>query len=54
MDKYVLHSHFHVLDMDTVDIILVYPWMESMGKININVKNKFIKFWYKKGVGDWV
>jgi hypothetical protein len=29
MDKYVLHFDFHVIDMNDVDIILGYPWMES-------------------------
>jgi hypothetical protein len=37
MDKYMLHSYFYVMDMDEVDIILEYPWIESMGTININV-----------------
>jgi hypothetical protein len=48
MDKYVLHSDFHAIDMNDVDIILGYPWMESIGIININVQKKFIKIWYKK------
>jgi hypothetical protein len=48
MDKYVLHSYFYVMDMDEVDIVLGYPWIESMGTININVKKKFLKLWYKK------
>jgi hypothetical protein len=48
MDKYVLHSDFYVMDMDEVDIVLGYPWIESVGTININVKNKFLKLWYKK------
>jgi hypothetical protein len=48
MDKYVLHSYFYVMDMDEVDIFLGYPWIESMGTININVQNKFLKLWYKK------
>jgi hypothetical protein len=34
--------------MDEVDIVLGYPWIEFMGTININVKNKFLKLWYKK------
>jgi hypothetical protein len=38
MDKCVLHYDFHVIDMDDVDIILGYPWMESNGTININVQ----------------
>jgi len=37
MDKYVLHYVFYALDMVDVDIILGYPWMESIGTVNINV-----------------
>jgi hypothetical protein len=48
MDKYVLHSNFYAMDMDEVDIVLGYPWIESVGTININVKKKFLKLWYKK------
>jgi hypothetical protein len=48
MDKYVLHSYFYAIDMDEVDIVLGCPWIESMGTININVKKKFLKLWYKK------
>jgi hypothetical protein len=48
MDKYVLHSNFYAMDMDEVDIVLGYPWIESMGTININVQKKFLKLWYKK------
>ena len=48
MDKYVLHSNFYALDMKYVDIILGYHWMDSIGKININVQRKFLKLWYKK------
>jgi hypothetical protein len=48
MDKYVLHSYFYVMDMDEVDIVLGYPWIESVGTININVQKKFLKLWYKK------
>jgi hypothetical protein len=36
------------MDMDEVDIVLGYPWIESMGTININLQNKFLKLWYKK------
>jgi hypothetical protein len=42
MDKYVLHSNFHAIDMNDVDVILGYPWMESIGTININVPKKFL------------
>ena len=48
MDKYVLHSDFEALDMGDEDIVLGYPWIESMGTININVQNNFLKFRYKK------
>jgi hypothetical protein len=48
MDKYVLHSDFDALDMDDEDIVLGYPWIESVGTININVQKKFLKLWYKK------
>jgi hypothetical protein len=48
MDKYVLRSDFYVMDMDEVDIVLRYPWIESMGTININVQKKLLKLWYKK------
>jgi hypothetical protein len=48
MDKYVLHSYFHAIDMDDVDIVLGYPWMGSVGTVNINVQNKFLNRWYKK------
>jgi hypothetical protein len=36
------------MDMDEMDIVLGYPWIESMGTININVQNKLLKLWYKK------
>jgi hypothetical protein len=39
---------FHAIDMDDVDIVLGYPWMDSVGTININVQKKFLKLWYKK------
>jgi hypothetical protein len=48
MDKYVSHSYFHAIVMDGVDIIFRYPWMDSIGIVNINVKKKFLKLWYKK------
>ena len=37
MDKYVLHSNFNGSDMANVDVVLGYPWMESMGIIIIYV-----------------
>jgi hypothetical protein len=48
MDKYVSHSYFYAMDMDEVDIVLGYPWIESVGTININGHNNFLKLWYKK------
>jgi hypothetical protein len=48
MDKYVLHSDFCAIDMNDVDVILGYPWMTTIGTININVEKKFVKLWYKK------
>ena len=48
MDKYVLHGDFYTSDMDKMDVVLGYPWMESMGTININVQKKFLKLQYKK------
>jgi hypothetical protein len=36
------------MDMDEVDIVLRYTWIESVGTININVKKKFLNLWYKK------
>ena len=37
MDKYVLHGDFYTSDMDNMDVVLGYPWMESVSTININV-----------------
>ena len=42
MDKYVLHSNFFASNMDNVNVVLGYPWMESIGTININVQKKFL------------
>ena len=50
MDKYVLNPNFHIIDMDCVDIILAYPWMDIIVIVNTNVENKFMKLLYKKGV----
>jgi hypothetical protein len=44
----VLHSDFFFIDMDDVDFILGYSWMITIGTINLNVENNFVKFWYKK------
>jgi hypothetical protein len=49
MDKYLLHSYFYsYINMDDVYIVLGYPWMDSIGTMNINVQNNFMKLWYKK------
>jgi hypothetical protein len=48
MDKYVLHSYFYAMDINEVDVVLGYPWIESMGTIKINVQMNFLKLWYKK------
>ena len=34
--------------MAVVDVVLGQPWMESVGTVNFNVQNKFMKLWYKK------
>lgn len=47
MDKYMLHCDFYTSDMDNMDVVLGYPWMESMGTVNISVQNKFPKLQYK-------
>jgi len=43
MDKYVLHGDFYTSEMDNMDVVLGYPWMEYTGTININVQKKFVK-----------
>ena len=48
MDKYVLHSNFYTIDMYDLDVVLGYPWMDSIGIVNINLQKKFLKLWYKK------
>ena len=48
MDKYVLHSYFHDIDMDEVYIILEHPWMKSISTINIIAQNYFMNLSYKK------
>jgi len=48
MDKYVLYSYFYAINMDDVDVVLGYPWMESIGTFNNNVQSKFLEVWYKK------
>jgi hypothetical protein len=48
MDTYVLHSNFNAIDMDDIDIVVGYSWMNLVGTISINVQNNFLKLWYKK------
>ena len=48
MDKYVFHGDFYASDMNNMDVILGYLWMELVGTTNINVQKKFLKLWYKK------
>ena len=43
MDKYVFHGDFYASDMDNMDVVLGYPWMDLVGTININVQKKFLK-----------
>ena len=31
-----------------MDTVLGYPWMQSVGTINLNLEKKFLKLWYKK------
>jgi hypothetical protein len=48
MDKYLLHSYFHAIDMDDAHIVLGYPWMDLVCTFNVNVQKMFSKLWYKK------
>jgi len=48
MDKYMLHLDLYVVNTNDVDLILEYPWMATIGTMNINVEKKFVKLWYKK------
>lgn len=49
-DKHVLYQKFHALDMDGLDIILGYPWLESFRRININMQKKSTKLSYRNKV----
>ena len=33
----MLHSYSHVIDKDDMDIVSGYPWMDSIGTINIKL-----------------
>jgi len=37
MNKYVFHCDFYTSYMDYMDVVFGYPWMESVGTVNINV-----------------
>lgn len=43
MDKYVLDFDFYALDMEDVNVVLAYPWMDLVGTISLNVWNKILK-----------
>lgn len=45
MTNSVFHLDFQGPDMDYVDVVLGYSWMELFGIVKINVKNKFLKYW---------
>jgi hypothetical protein len=34
--------------VNDVDVILENPWMKLVGTINVNLKKKFLKLWFKK------
>ena len=44
----MFHSYFHAKYMDNVDMVLGYPWMDSVGTINLNAEKKILKLLYKK------
>ena len=44
----MLHGDFYASEMNNMEVVLGYPWMESVGTLNINVQKKFLKLWYKK------
>ena len=48
MDKYVLHSNFCAIDMDDVDVVLGYLWMDSIGTIISMCKRNFKSFGTRK------
>ena len=41
MDKYVLHSDFYAMDMDEVDIVLGYPWINQWVPLILMYKRSF-------------
>jgi hypothetical protein len=48
MEKCEFHSNFHAINMNGVDFILGYHWMESIGIVNVNVQKDFLKIWYNE------
>jgi hypothetical protein len=40
MGNYVLHWNFHTKDIDNVDRVLGYSWMDLVGTFNLNVQKK--------------
>ena len=48
IDNYVFHSNLYALDMDEVDVILGYPWMDSIDTVNINFQRCFWIFGKRK------
>jgi len=48
MDKHVLYSYFHAIDMDDVDGVFGNPWMDSVCIVNINVRKNILELWYRK------
>jgi hypothetical protein len=37
MRNYVLNSNFEDQNMNNLDMVLGYPWMDSVGIVNLNV-----------------
>jgi hypothetical protein len=44
----LFQSIFHAIDVEYVDIFVGYHFIDLIGIVNINVKKKFMKIWYKK------
>ena len=41
MNKYVLHSYFYSTDIDDVNIVLGYHWMDLVGKLILMCQKSF-------------
>jgi hypothetical protein len=50
IDNYIFVSQFIVksIDLEDVDIVLGFDWMETLGTFFLNAQNKFLTFFYKK------